>query len=122
MINRRQFLGGTAALFVAPAIIKIDHLMKLYVPPKKIIVRRVDPFGLSPASISLPDARTLQAMKHTLLEAGERYVRPPIVMDPRPAWANQAAAMMTKQVQAEMMKAFNDTMIYGTGAVEVRYG
>lgn len=39
-ISRRAFLtGGTkvaAALFVAPAIIKIDHLMKLHVPEKVI--------------------------------------------------------------------------------------
>ena len=38
------------------------------------------PYAYSPASIvALPDARMLQAMTHTLLEAGERYARPPLV-------------------------------------------
>ena len=38
------------------------------------------PYAYSPATVvGLPDARTLQAMTHTLLEAGERAARPPIV-------------------------------------------
>ena len=38
------------------------------------------PYAYSPATIAaLPDARTLQAMTYTLLEAGERYARPPMV-------------------------------------------
>lgn len=38
------------------------------------------PYAYSPATIiALPDARTLQAMTHTLLEAGERYARPPMI-------------------------------------------
>lgn len=37
------------------------------------------PYAYSPATVAgLPDARCLQAMTHTLLEAGERYARPPI--------------------------------------------
>jgi hypothetical protein len=37
-------------------------------------------YAYSPATmVALPDARTLQAMTHTLLEAGERYARPPIL-------------------------------------------
>lgn len=37
-------------------------------------------YAYSPATVvALPDARLIQAMTHTLLEAGERYVRPPIV-------------------------------------------
>jgi len=37
-------------------------------------------YAYSPATIvALPDARTLQAMTYTLLEAAERYARPPIV-------------------------------------------
>jgi len=35
------------------------------------------PYAYSPATVvGLPDARTLQAMTHTLLEAGERHARP----------------------------------------------
>jgi len=38
------------------------------------------PYAYSPATVvGLPDARCLQAMTHTLLEAGERYARPPII-------------------------------------------
>ncbi len=37
-------------------------------------------YAYSPATIaSLPNARLLQAMTHTLLEAGERYARPPLL-------------------------------------------
>ena len=37
-------------------------------------------FAYSPATmVGLPDARTLQEMQHTLLEASERYARPPII-------------------------------------------
>lgn len=37
-------------------------------------------YAYSPATVvGLPDARTLQAMTHTLLEAGERLARPPII-------------------------------------------
>jgi len=38
------------------------------------------PYAYSPAAITaLPDARMLQAMTHTLMEAGERYARPPLI-------------------------------------------
>lgn len=42
------------------------------------------PYAYSPATVSaLPNARTLQAMTHTLLEAGERLARPPLVATER---------------------------------------
>lgn len=38
------------------------------------------PYAYSPATvIGLPDARTFQAMTYTILEAGERYTRPPLI-------------------------------------------
>ena len=38
------------------------------------------PYAYSPATVAgLPDARCIQAMTHTLLEAAERYARPPIL-------------------------------------------
>ena len=38
------------------------------------------PYAYSPATVTgLPNARLLQAMTHTLMEAAERYARPPIV-------------------------------------------
>lgn len=37
-------------------------------------------FAYSPATVAgLPDARSLQAMTHTLMEAAERYARPPLI-------------------------------------------
>lgn len=38
------------------------------------------PYAYSPATVvGLPDSRMLQAMTHTLIEAGERYARPPMI-------------------------------------------
>ncbi len=55
----------------------INH--KYYVVPRfKTIPGQ--PFAYSPATvIGLPDARSLQQMQFTLLEAAERYARPPII-------------------------------------------
>lgn len=63
-----------------------DHLIevvginqKYYVVPRFQTIAG-SPYAYSPATITaLPDARTLQAMTFTLLEAGERYTRPPII-------------------------------------------
>lgn len=33
-MKRRRFLKGAAALFVAPAIVRADSLMKIWVPPE----------------------------------------------------------------------------------------
>lgn len=59
-ISRRSFLTGgakvAAALFVAPAIIKADHLMKVVMPPEPKIVTDPNAFnftlqGVEPGSI-----------------------------------------------------------------------
>ena len=40
-LSKRRFLIGTAALFCAPAIVRTDSLMKIWVPDeRKIITRR----------------------------------------------------------------------------------
>lgn len=50
-----------------------------YVIPRFLTLAE-SPYGYSPAAMSaLPDARTLQAMTFTLLEAAEKYTRPPII-------------------------------------------
>lgn len=55
----------------------INH--KYYIVPRFQTISG-SPYAYSPATIiALPDARTLQAMTHTLLEAGERYARPPMI-------------------------------------------
>lgn len=52
---------------------------KYYVVPRFQTVAG-SPYAYSPATVvALPDSRTLQAMTYTLLEAAERYARPPIV-------------------------------------------
>lgn len=58
---------------------KVGINNKYYVVPRfKTIPGQ--PFAYSPATvIGLPDARSLQEMQHTLLEAGERYTRPPLI-------------------------------------------
>lgn len=66
--------------------VKNDHyiqargsLRRIYAVPRFQTIAG-SPFAYSPATVvGLPDARTLQAMTHTLLEAGERHARPPII-------------------------------------------
>lgn len=36
-MDRRQFLKGTAALFAAPAIVKAENIMPIWVPPQRVI-------------------------------------------------------------------------------------
>ncbi len=63
-----------------------DHIMeevginnRMYTVPRFQTIAG-SAYAYSPATmVALPDARTLQAMTHTLLEAGERYARPPII-------------------------------------------
>ncbi|MES9841218.1 MAG: portal protein [Candidatus Thiodiazotropha endolucinida] len=63
-----------------------DHIIEktgvnnhMYVVPRFQTIAG-SPFAFSPATVAgLPNARTIQAMTHTLLEAGERYARPPII-------------------------------------------
>ena len=52
---------------------------KMYVVPRFKTIPG-SPFAYSPATVAgLPDARSAQQIQHTLLEAGERYTRPPII-------------------------------------------
>ena len=52
---------------------------KMYVVPRFKTIPG-SPFAYSPATVAgLPDARSAQQMQHTLLEAAERYARPPII-------------------------------------------
>ena len=58
-------------------ITPMNHMM--YVIPRFQTISG-SPYAYSPATVvGLPDARTIQAMTHTILEAGERYARPPII-------------------------------------------
>lgn len=66
--------------------VKNEHILEeVYVNRKHYAVPRFQtiagsPYAISPAAITaLPDARMIQAMTHTLMEAGERYARPPLI-------------------------------------------
>ena len=63
-----------------------NHIIeKTYTNSKHYMVPRFQTvsgsaYAYSPAAITaLPDSRMLQAMTHTLMEAGERYARPPLI-------------------------------------------
>jgi hypothetical protein len=65
---------------------KYDHIVEeLEMDNKHYTVPRFQTIAGSAYSysmatvVALPDARMLQAMTHTLMEAGERYVRPPLI-------------------------------------------
>jgi hypothetical protein len=61
-------------------IIEARGLLNKYYAVPRFQTIAGSPYAYSPATVAgLPDARALQAMTHTLLEAGERYARPPIV-------------------------------------------
>ena len=63
-----------------------EHIIeKVFTDDRHYIVPRFQtisgsPYAYSPATVAgLPDGRMLQAMTHTLMEAGERFARPPLV-------------------------------------------
>ena len=60
-------------------IIEVRGLTNRYYVVPRFQTIAGSPYAYSPATVAgLPDARALQAMTHTLLEAGERYSRPPV--------------------------------------------
>jgi hypothetical protein len=113
IITRRQFLKNSAAVLAIPAIVKAENLMPIWVPPeKKIVVRSLDL-----DEMTLADLRNLN--DYTLAQ-------PPMetadAADLRTAWANAAGFMLNKKIEAEILKAYQNQLIYGTGAIEVKYG
>ncbi len=58
---------------------EVNVSQKMYVVPRFATIAGC-PYGYSPAVMAaLPDARAMQAMTHTLMEAGERAANPPMV-------------------------------------------
>jgi len=113
IITRRQFLKASAALVAAPAIVKAENLMPIWVPPeKKIVVRSLDLDEMTLEDLRRLNDYTLSRPRMETVEAaGERM-----------AWANAAGFMLNKKIENEIMKAYQNQMIYGTGALEVKYG
>lgn len=79
-MNRRQFLQTSGALFCAPAIVKAENLMKIWVPPEKKIV--VDVFESDFGTLHLMKRKPLQrrtaeeAMLAALEDAWQRGGNP----------------------------------------------
>jgi len=71
------------AMFIDPS--NNHEIEKVFLDRKLFAVPRFQTiagsaYAYSPATVAgLPDARMLQAMTHTLMEAGERYARPPLI-------------------------------------------
>lgn len=113
IITRRQFLKASAALVAAPAIVKFENLDKLYVPPeKKIVVRSLDLDEMTLTDLRRLNDYTLSRPKMETVDAAAE----------REAWANAAGFMLNKKIENEIMKAYQHTLVYGTGAIEVKYG
>lgn len=113
IITRRQFLKASAALVAAPAIVKAENLMPVWVPPeKKIVVRSLDL-----DEMTLEDLRRLNdyTLSRPRMETAD-------AADERRAWANAAGFAVNEKIEREIMKAYQNQMIYGTGVVEVKYG
>ena len=65
-------------------IIEITGLNHSYYVVPRFQTIPGNPYAYSPATMAgLPNSRTLQAMTHTLLEAGERMARPPLIATER---------------------------------------
>ena len=82
---------------------------KHYVVPRWQLVSG-HPYAYSPATtVALPEARSVQAMKHTMLEAGERYARPPLI-------ATQKAIRSDVDLSADGVTWVDDEYDQRTGA------
>lgn len=46
-MNRRGFLQSILAAGIAPAIVKAENLMGIYIPPKKILIAVADTAGIN---------------------------------------------------------------------------
>jgi hypothetical protein len=111
IITRRQFLKASAALVAAPAIVKAESLMPIWVPPeKKIVVRTLDL-----DEMTLEDLRNLNdyTLAHDPMPTAE-------AADVRTAWANAAGFMVNKKIEAQILKAYEHQMLYGTSAMEIK--
>jgi len=47
MTNRRGFLGAMFAAAAAPAIVRAESLMKIYVPPQEIAYETLGPYDIN---------------------------------------------------------------------------
>lgn len=112
IITRRQFLKASAALVAAPAIVKAENLMPIWVPPEKKIKVR----SLELDEMTLEDLRRLN--DYTLAQPPMESAH---AADLRTAWANAAGFMLNKKIENEIMKAYQNQMLYGTGALEIKY-
>jgi len=57
MTNRRGFLGAIFAAAAAPAIVRAESLMKIYVPPQEIVYETLGPYDIN--SYTYSDGSTI---------------------------------------------------------------
>lgn len=112
ILTRRRFLQvASSTLFVAPAIVRAESLMKIWVPGEKEIVVK----ALAPDEMTLPDLRnlnsyTLAQPKMTTKEAAAS----------RQDWANAAGFRLNEKIEGEILKAYEYQLIHGWSAMNVR--
>lgn len=71
-IQRRSFLGGILALSAAPAIVRAESLMKIWVPPApEIEVVKIGPYDLQRGQYGAQTFRTKST--GTILEVGKNH-------------------------------------------------
>ena len=57
MTNRRGFLGAMFAAAAAPAIVRAESLMKIYVPPQELAYETLGPYDIN--SYTYSDGSTI---------------------------------------------------------------
>ena len=77
--NQNKYVSIYLDVANAHIIEEVPTDNKMYVVPRFQTISG-SPYAISPAAITaLPDARMIQSMTYTLMEAGERYTRPPLI-------------------------------------------
>ena len=73
-MNRRGFIKGVAGLFVAPAIVKAENIMRIWVPPQGVVS------GFAPQRAGFPyDDRSEEVLlseSELLVVSGNRLLTP----------------------------------------------
>ena len=112
ILTRRRFLQvASSTLFVAPAIVRAESLMKIWVPDEKEIVVK----ALAPDEMTLPDLRRLNdytLAKHPTESTVDAAAS-------RKDWANAAGFRLNEKIEGEILKAYEYALIHGSGALKV---
>lgn len=113
ILTRRQFLKAASALVAAPAIVKADNLMKIYVPPTDIeplpyrghfrVPDLRGHYATRPAPLNIHDQRPMEAVEEWAQQNeirddwADRYQT-----SIRTQYVNQAGAAINRKIEDEM--------------------